>query len=85
MSVLYKKEGFQGQKSYMMPSSTLKKAMSHPLCKSLYITDIGYYPNAQFHSRERKKGCQQYNLIYCVKGEGWYNILDKKYVLKGNQ
>ncbi len=85
MKATHKKEGFQGQKSYIMPTSTLKKAMSHPLCKSLYITDIGYFPNAQFHSRERKKGCKQFILIYCTKGEGWYSINEKKYTLKANQ
>ncbi len=85
MSILQKKEGFQGQKSYIMPSSTLNKAMSHPLCKSLYITDIGYYPNAQFHTRERKNGCNQFVLIYCVKGEGWYKINEEKRALKENQ
>jgi len=85
MNFLQKKEGFQGQKSYIMPSFTLKKAMNHQLCKGLYITDIGYYPNAEFHSRERKNGCQQYVLIYCVKGEGWYKVNNEKYSLKENQ
>ena len=85
MNILHKKEGFQGQKSYIMPSSTLKKAMNHPICKKLYITDIGFYPHAQFHNRERKKGCQQYVLIYCVKGKGWYEINDVKHALLENQ
>ena len=59
--------------------------MAHELCKNLYITDIGYYPNAQYHNRERKKGCQQNILIYCAKGSGWYQIGGQCYTLQANE
>ena len=85
MKKQFKKEGFEGQKSYVMPLATLKKAMRHPLCKDLYITDIGYYPNAMFHSRERKTGSPQNVLIYCVKGAGWYQVNDERFELYANQ
>jgi len=39
----------------------------------LHITDIGYYPSADFHYRKRSKSeVRQYVLIYCTKGEGWF-------------
>ena len=85
MGVYSKKEGFAGQKSYVMPADTLKKTAGHPLCKSLYITDIGFYPKAKFHNRERKKGCQQHILIHCTKGSGWYEINGERLALQQNQ
>ncbi|MFP5040040.1 helix-turn-helix domain-containing protein [Parasediminibacterium sp. JCM 36343] len=80
-----KKEGFAGQKLHVIPSATLKKAMGHPLCKNLYITDIGYYPNAKFHNRERVAGCQQHILIYCAKGKGWCQVNDTLYEIAAHQ
>jgi AraC-like DNA-binding protein len=85
MNSYLKKEGFIGQKFCVLTASILKKAQNHPLCKGLYITDIGYYPKAKFHYRERKKGSKQYVLIYCVKGAGWYQIKDEKFQLSANQ
>jgi AraC family transcriptional regulator, arabinose operon regulatory protein len=79
------KEGFQGQIACILPQHKRKFCASHPYCKKLYITDIGYYPNAAFHNRERKHGCKQFILIYCVKGEGWYTIKNKKFKVKANQ
>ncbi|MFT3843607.1 MAG: AraC family transcriptional regulator [Lacibacter sp.] len=79
------KEGFKGQVACILPQSKRKFCAAHAFCKKLYITDIGYYPNAAFHNRERKHGCQQYVLIYCSKGEGWYSIENKKYTVKQNQ
>ena len=38
------------------------------LNQDLFITELGYFPNAQFHFRLRKGGCQQYILIKCLKG-----------------
>ncbi|MBC3784638.1 AraC family transcriptional regulator [Spirosoma utsteinense] len=80
-----KKEGFAGQRSYVLPAELKKQITAHPLCESLYITNIGYYPKAAFHDRERRKGCPQHILIYCVQGEGWYYLNDKKYRVKPNQ
>jgi AraC-like DNA-binding protein len=83
--MLRKKEGFAGQRSYVLPAELKKQVTAHPLCESLYITDIGYYPKAAFHDRIRRKGCPQYILIYCIQGEGWYYLNEQKYGVKSNQ
>jgi AraC-like DNA-binding protein len=83
--VIRKKEGFAGQRSYVLPRELKKQILVHPLCESLYITDIGYYPKAAFHDRIRRKGCPQHILIYCVQGEGWYYLNDQRYAVKPNQ
>ena len=79
------KEGFEGQRACILPQRKRKFCSTHPFCRDLYLTDIGYYPNAAFHNRERKHGCHQYILIYCVKGEGWYSVLNKRFTVKPNQ
>lgn len=80
-----KKEGFEGQRSYILPEPLLREVEKHPLCQGLLITDIGYYPKARFHTRERRKGSRQNVLIYCIQGEGWYQVQDQKYSVKPNQ
>lgn len=83
--MIKKKEGFVGQRSCVLPHELTQQNATHPLCESLYITDIGYYPNAAFHTRDRRKGSPQHILIYCVKGEGWYQVADQTYSVKPNQ
>ncbi len=80
-----KKEGFAGQRSCVLPGELTRQIALHPLCENLYITDIGYYPNAALHSRERRKGSAQHILIYCVKGEGWYILNERKFTVRPNQ
>jgi len=78
-------EGFAGQVSCILPQTKRTYSAQHSFCKKLFITDIGYYPHADFHNRIRKKGCPQYILIYCVKGEGWYAVNNKKYKVRANE
>jgi AraC family transcriptional regulator, arabinose operon regulatory protein len=79
-----KMEGFEGQRTIILPQAKLKFCAQHNFCNNLYITDIGYYPHAAFHNRERKNDCPQYILIHCVKGKGWYSINNKRYTVKPN-
>jgi AraC family transcriptional regulator, arabinose operon regulatory protein len=82
--ILRKEEGFEGQRACILPQDKLSFCANNFLCKNLYITDIGYYPNAYFHKRERSEGCLQYILIHCVKGKGWYSVNDKTYSVETN-
>ena len=52
---------------------------------NLYLTDIGYYPHATYHYINRQKAIDQYVLIYCVDGSGWYRIDEKEYKVRKNQ
>ena len=82
MSATRKREGFKGQRAIVIPPKILARHFdNHPIVKQLYVTDIGYYPNALYHYRKRIHGANQYILIYCVKGNGWAVIADKKYTL----
>jgi AraC-like DNA-binding protein/mannose-6-phosphate isomerase-like protein (cupin superfamily) len=73
-SIFRKKDGFNGQKAIVLPGQVIRSCERNPLVAPLYLTDIGFYPKARFHYRERQNGCPQDILIYCVDGEGWINI-----------
>jgi len=65
-----KEDGFPGQISFVLPEKIIDLMKSNPLISELYITDIGYYPHAKYHFRERSAGSAQFILIYCTEGKG---------------
>lgn len=81
-SNIKKKDGFKGQMAIVLPKQVLKIYKKSQLLSNLYITDIGFYPKAEFHYRERKSGCIQHILIYCTGGKGWAIIGNKKVFIK---
>lgn len=81
-----KKEGFKGERSIIVPASIVQDLKTDSFGKDLHITHIGYYPQAYFHFRERKKEeVSQFILIYCIDGEGWFEINGKKELVKPHQ
>ena len=72
-----RKDGFHGERSLVLPPEVVEMEAKDPLASSLYVTDIGYYPAAQYHYRERPEPIAQHVLIYCVSGSGWYRVGEK--------
>lgn len=66
-----KREGFEGQRAIVLPKKVIEVCNYTPPVNSLFVTDIGFYPHAQYHYRERPSGVSQSILIYCIKGKGW--------------
>ena len=64
------KDGFVGERTLVLPKIIIDQAVDDPLLAALYITDIGYYPRASHHFRERLEPIGQYVFIYCVEGHG---------------
>lgn len=79
------KNGFSGETALVVPQIIVRMMEQQPLTSKLHITDIGFYPRALFHFRERTSPINQYVLIYCVDGAGWYSIGDTKYEVRRNQ
>jgi len=79
------KSGFENQKSIILPKAIIRELQANELTNLLLVTDIGFYSEAQYHYRERKKGCPQNILIYCTDGEGWFETGDKRQVICKNQ
>jgi AraC-like DNA-binding protein/mannose-6-phosphate isomerase-like protein (cupin superfamily) len=81
-----KKEGFQGQKAIVIPRKILAtQSEKDKIVGALTITDIGYYPKAKFHYRERSHGTDQHILIYCREGQGWTEIQKSEYSIKAGE
>ncbi len=78
---IHMREGFEGQVHYVIPRQLLRDVENHPLLHALYPTDIGYYPAARYHYRERREGAAEHILIYCVGGEGWVNAASTTHAL----
>ena len=83
-SPIKKKEGFEGEITFFYPTGTHSDFTKNALIKNLYLTDIGYYPKALHHNRQRKRGSEQYILIYCLQGEGWFRVQEKTFSVKAN-
>ena len=79
-----KLEGFEGQKSIVLPEAIIRELQVNPITQDLYVTDIGYYPNAEHHYRKRNDGSLQNILIYCVEGKGWFEVDGKRQVVTPN-
>lgn len=68
------KDGFSGQRAFVLPPAYIRELEENPLSALLHITDIGYYPHAHHHFRQRLTPISQYIFIYCIHGTGWYEI-----------
>lgn len=82
-AVIKKREGFQGQKAVVIPRKILNsRCVKNDVIGNLYVTDIGYYPKAKFHFRERPNGADQHILIYCNEGKGKVRIRKAEYIIE---
>jgi len=81
MDNIQKQEGFKSQKLIVLPEHIMNEYAQHPLVRPLHITDIGYFPHALHHYRERPEGSGAYIIIYCIEGEGWYRLAGHKTLL----
>lgn len=79
------KDGFNGERALVLPKVIVEMMEKDPLTSTLHITDIGYYPKARHHFRERKEPVNQYVFIYCADGAGHYRIGEHAYTVSANQ
>jgi len=78
----YKRAGFNGQRAIVLPKSIINKfCVFNPIINKAYITDLGYYPKAQYHYRKRPFGAEQNILIYCLEGKGAVTIDSANYLV----
>jgi AraC-like DNA-binding protein len=77
-------EGFKGERAIVTPYNIRNYQAENEITKQLYITHIGYYPDAKYHYRERNEGCDENIFIYCENGKGWIDCEGDRYILKEN-
>lgn len=70
------KNGFLGERALVLPPAVIEDMERSPLLTALHITDIGYYPRAEHHYRQRTTPINQFVFIYCVEGKGWFRLSD---------
>lgn len=86
MNQFKRKDGFEGEKMISLPDSVWKAAIKdNQVMAQLYLTHIGYFPRASNHYRERRNGCADNILLYCLRGKGWYIIQDKHFEVNANE
>ena len=80
------RDGFEGEKLVTLPDAVWKNAIkANPVLGQLYITHIGYFPNAAYHYRQRRNGCPDNILFYCIRGKGWVTIKNKRFEVRANE
>lgn len=84
-AMIKRKDGFTGERALVLPQSVIQEMENDPLSSILHITDIGYYPKAWHHFRERKEPICQFVFIYCTEGAGWFRLDGQEYVITANQ
>lgn len=86
MATFRRRDGFTGEKQIDVPVFTLDKYLrNQQFLNSLYIRNIGFYPKALFHYHERKGGCNDDILFYCLGGKGYYDTHIGSFELNANQ
>lgn len=78
------RHGFPGQRLVVLPFYMENEALNNPISADLIIHSVGYFPKAEGHYINRPLGCNEYILIYCIKGEGWFIFNNKKHIVPEN-
>src|SRR5690606_36689880 len=80
------RDGFEGGKVICIHEKILGDARAKtPEVFHIYITQIGYFPKAANHYRERSRGCHENILIYCTQGKGHCILDNKQHVVEANE
>lgn len=78
-------DGFKGERAIVVPYSVRHFQSENKLTNALFITHIGYYPNAKHHFRKRSNGALEHILIYCENGRGFITLDNERISLSQNQ
>ncbi|CDN32872.1 Transcriptional regulator, AraC family [Mucinivorans hirudinis] len=78
-------EGFKGQQILVLPRFVVDEFAKDTFASNLHLTDIGFFPNAENHYCNRENGCNQYILIFCRGGKGWYEIEGERYDVSADE
>jgi AraC-like DNA-binding protein len=80
-----KGEGFPGQRIIVLPRRVVANALQAPLLRGVLPTDVGYFPKAAGHLRERNAGVDQAIFIYCTHGRGWCELGGRRHEIQAGE
>lgn len=79
-----KPDGFVGERMTVLPKEIVDKYRDNVFVKRLYLTDVGYFPDAKGHYIDRPQGVDEYIYFYCVAGTGYIVTDGRKFTLHKN-
>lgn len=79
-----KPDGFAGERMTVLPKEVVKKYAENVFVRRLYLTDVGYFPDAKGHFIDRPHGVEEYIYFYCVAGTGSIVIGNSRFTLCKN-
>ena len=65
---------FTGEEVAILPPPVAADLAGMPLVSDLFFTGTGYFPTAESLYRTRSHGYRDFLLIFCVSGQGWFEI-----------
>lgn len=74
-----KLDGFANEYLFVLPQEIIKEFSFSTILKNLYITDLGFYPHAEYHYVHRPKGANEWVMIFCTNGEGTVESKDNSW------
>lgn len=80
MLTIKKEDGFKDERYISLPIANLPTYLNHPLVNHTYVTELGFYPSAKYHFRERFEGSNETIMIYCLEGEGTLEFKENKII-----
>lgn len=78
-------DGFKHEKLIDLPESISLWLKQNPLTKDLYVTSLGYFPQASHHYYARPDGHINAIILFCVNGRGVINLCGIPIKLEKNQ
>ncbi|MCR4825264.1 MAG: helix-turn-helix domain-containing protein [Bacteroidales bacterium] len=79
------KDGFTGSRMVVLPPPITEALANDQFTSRLYLTDIGHFPHARHHYRNRPEGTDAWILLYCTDGKGWVEYKGSRYYLNPGQ
>ncbi len=65
------RDGFKGERMFVVPRPTVRKAITQPVTGRLMVTDAGMFPKAVHHGRVRRTGTREHIVMVSTGGVGW--------------
>lgn len=78
-------DGFPGQRLRVLARPALQTALTRPVTRAMLITDVGYFPHAVAHGRNRPSGTASAIVILCVAGRGHLQMGSRSWPIVAGQ
>lgn len=78
-------EGFPGQRAIVLPRPVIAAWLNAAPLLELSPSDVGHYPHARWHHRERPEGSPELIFLWCSQGEGWLTLADETFPVHPGQ